>query len=253
MMKDMQYPINHQLTTKPASMFLTSTHYLTDRWAAPNPLTPCSLEVVGYMKRILILGSSGSGKSTLARRLGATLELPVIHLDRHYWQPGWVPTPEMEWVETVNQIIQRPQWIIDGNYRSTLDIRLQAADTIVFLDLPPWLCALRATKRRIQYANTPRPDMAKGCRERLFDPQFPEFIRHIWTYPNRARPDVKKRLANYSSDKEIIWLKTTDDVSQFLSEPLNPKFCQQHSWNGRQNGTYLNHTTSTSQISKKSS
>lgn len=204
------------------------------------------------MKRILILGSSGSGKSTLARRLGATLELPVIHLDRHYWKPGWEPTPKAEWFETVKKITERPNWIIDGNYRSTLDIRLQVADTVVFLDLPPWLCALRATKRRIQYANRPRPDMAKGCREKLFDPQFPEFIRHIWAYPNRARPDIKQRLHPISTVKHIVWLKSTEEVSQFLSNPRNPKFFKHFNYNGHQSSATLSRTAPSSKISKES-
>ncbi len=204
------------------------------------------------MKRILILGSSGSGKSTLARRLGATLELPVIHLDRHYWKPDWVPTPKAEWFEAILQITERPNWIIDGNYRSTLDIRLQAADTVVFLDLPPWLCVWRATKRRIQYANKPRPDMAKGCQEKLFDPQFPNFIRHILSYPDRARPDIKQRLGHVATDKRIVWLKTTEQVSNFLNNPRNPKFFRLFSYNGHQNGTHLSQVAAPSQISKKS-
>lgn len=175
------------------------------------------------MKRVLILGSSGSGKSTLARRLGATLELPVIHLDRHFWRPGWEETPEEEWQGIVRRLIQRKQWIIDGNYRSTLNMRLQAADTVVFLDLSPWLCAVRAMKRRIQYRNQPRPDMTIGCRERLLDPQFPQFIQHILDYPKRARPDVQYRLGQQAVHKNIIWLKSTEDVTAFLKNPLDSK------------------------------
>lgn len=253
MIKDTQFTINHQLTKRLASYFAMPTHYPTHRWSAPNSLIPYSLEAVGDMKRILILGSSGSGKSTLARRLGATLELPVIHLDRHFWKPGWTPTPKSEWIETVKQLSQRPQWIIDGNYRSTLDIRLQVADTVIFLDLPPWLCAYRATKRRIRYANSTRPDIAKGCREKLFDPQFPEFIRHIWAYPDRARPDIRQRLGQNSIEKKIVWLKTTGEVTEFLNDPKNPKFFNTFSYNGHQNGSHTEQITPSSQIFKKSS
>ena len=252
MIKDMQYPTNHQLNKNLASRLGVPAHYPTQRYAATNSLIPHSLEAVVNMKRVLILGSSGSGKSTLARRLGSTLELPVIHLDRHYWQPGWVPTPKSEWFEAVSKIVERPQWIIDGNYRSTLEMRLHAADTVIFLDLPPWLCALRATKRRIQYANRPRPDMAKGCREKIFDPQFPDFIRHIMAYPNRARPDIKHRLGNISSDKRIVWLKTTNEVTQFLSEPRNPKFFRLFNFNGYQNGTHISRTVAPPQVTQES-
>ena len=173
------------------------------------------------MKRILIIGSSGSGKSTLARQLGAGLELPVIHLDRHYWHPGWVGTPIAEWQKIVARLIQRDSWIIDGNYRSTLQMRLEAADSVVFLDLPPWICAMRALKRRIQYHNRPRPDIADGCKEPLLDPQLFQFIRHVLSYPDRAKPYVMKQLAEIANEKHIVLLQSAKDVNSFLSAPLD--------------------------------
>lgn len=173
------------------------------------------------MKRVLIIGSSGSGKSTLARQLGATLELPVIHLDRHYWHPGWVGTPSDEWERIVGQMVQRDAWVMDGNYRGTLEVRLEAADSVVFLDLPPWICAMRALKRRIQYRNRPRPDIAEGCKEPLLDPQLIQFIRHVLSYPNRAKPFVMKQLSAIANEKHVILLQSTKDVNNFLSAPLD--------------------------------
>lgn len=173
------------------------------------------------MKRVLIIGSSGSGKSTLARQLGATLELPVIHLDRHYWHPGWVGTPTAKWRNEVHHLVQRDTWIMDGNYRGTLDIRLEAADSVVFLDLPPWICAVRAIKRRIQYHNRPRPDIADGCKEPLFDPQLFQFVRHVLSYRDRAKPYVMQQLSTLAHDKHIVHLKSTQDVNNFLSAPLD--------------------------------
>ncbi len=173
------------------------------------------------MKRVLIIGSSGSGKSTLARQLGARLELPVIHLDRHYWHPGWVGTPDAEWQQTVARLLQREQWVMDGNYRSTLRMRLNAADAVVFLDLPPWICALRALKRRIQYRNRPRPDIAEGCNEPLFDPQLFQFIRHVLSYPDRAKPYVMKQLLQIADSKHVVLLRSPNDVNSFLSAPLD--------------------------------
>jgi adenylate kinase family enzyme len=178
-------------------------------------------KVLPGMKRILIVGSSGSGKSTLARGLGATLELPVIHLDRHFWHPGWVETPKEEWKTIVHHLVQRECWIIDGNYRQTLDIRLAAADTVVFLDLPRWLCTWRALKRRIQYRNRPRPDMAIGCKEPLIDPELFQFLRHIWDYPLRARPHISRELELSAMEKHIVWLTSSRQADQFLANPFD--------------------------------
>ncbi|MCA9943932.1 MAG: hypothetical protein H6656_21505 [Ardenticatenaceae bacterium] len=173
------------------------------------------------MKRVLIIGSSGSGKSTLARQLGARLELPVIHLDRHYWHPGWVGTPKAEWQNTVTRLLQRDSWIMDGNYRGTLEMRLEAADSVVFLDLPPWICAYRALKRRIQYRNRPRPDIADGCTEPLLDPQLIQFIHHVLSYPDRAKPYVMKQLSEIADEKHVVLLQSTKDVNNFLRTPLD--------------------------------
>ena len=250
MMKDLQFTFNRHVSNGMAATPTVPMHYRTCPSTGRQPFISYSLGQAAKMKRVLILGSSGSGKSTLARMLGATLELPVIHLDRHFWQPGWIETSEAEWFEIVQQLIQREQWIIDGNYRSTLDIRLQAADTVVFLDLPPWLCALRAIKRRIQYRNSPRPDMAHGCREQLFDPQFPQFIQHILEYPNRALPDVKTRLRPYLNSKDIIWLKTTKDVTDFLKTPLDKRFIAHQFDLVSQNGSYRKQTSAKMEIGR---
>jgi adenylate kinase family enzyme len=172
------------------------------------------------MQRIVIIGSSGSGKSTLARELGRKLDLPIVHLDKHYWHSGWVSTPDPIWQEKVAELVQGEQWIMDGNYRSTLDVRLQAADTIVFLDLPRWVCTHRAIKRRIEYRNKMRPDMAEGCQETLFKPDFPEFLLRIWDYPNRAKPDVEKHLFELDPRKRVIRLNSRATANKFLGDPI---------------------------------
>ena len=92
------------------------------------------------MKRISIVGSGGAGKSTFAHQLADILHLPVIHLDALYWQPGWVATPQDEWRDKQQQLVQQECWIIDGNYTSTLDVRFAVADTIIFLDFPRFRC-----------------------------------------------------------------------------------------------------------------
>lgn len=172
------------------------------------------------MERIVIVGSSGSGKSTLARELGKKLNLPIIHLDKYYWNPGWVSTPAPIWKEKVSALTQAEQWIIDGNYRDTLDTRLQAADTVIFLDLPRWVCVCRAIKRRIKYRNSPRPDMAPGCEETLFKPDFPDFLFRIWNYPHRAKPNVEKHLFELDPRKRIIRLSSRNDANKFIADPI---------------------------------
>ena len=83
------------------------------------------------MRRILILGCSGAGKTHLAQRLASIRGLPVIHLDQHFWRPNWVEPDKAEWADQVEQLIQGPAWIMDGNYGGTLPARLMSADTVI--------------------------------------------------------------------------------------------------------------------------
>lgn len=165
------------------------------------------------MRRILVIGSGGSGKSTLAKALGAKLELPVIHLDAHFWHPGWISTPSEEWRAHVADLLTGDAWIIDGNYGNTLDQRLAACDTVIFLDLPRIVCLWRVIKRALKYRGRSRPDMSPGCPERLSW----EFVGWVWSYPSRRRPDIVRRLAALPSRTRVVHVRSTRGVAALLA------------------------------------
>lgn len=165
------------------------------------------------MKKILIIGSGGAGKSTLARRLSKILEIDAIHLDTLYWHSGWVETPRAEWEQQVTALVTRDAWIMDGNYSGTLDIRIAACDTIIFLDLAPMICLWRAFKRWLRYRHHTRPDMAEGCPERF---SF-EFIVWILSYPVRTRPRVLQLIHTDSANSKLFHLRSTKEVEAFLA------------------------------------
>ncbi|MCK5133485.1 MAG: hypothetical protein KAR40_15200 [Candidatus Sabulitectum sp.] len=97
------------------------------------------------MRRILVLGSGGAGKTTFAKQLAEKTGLPVIHLDSHFWNSGWVETPRDQWIPMVIELSERPEWIMDGNYSGTIDIRMKYADTVIFLDYGRFTCTLNGT------------------------------------------------------------------------------------------------------------
>ena len=128
------------------------------------------------MRKILILGGSGAGQSTLAAELGRITGLPVVHLDRHFWQPGWREPPPETWRAQATGLAGEPAWIIDGNFGGTLAPRVAVADTIRFLDFSTWRCFARVLKRTLRSFGRVRPDLAPGCPERL----DPALLRYVW-------------------------------------------------------------------------
>jgi adenylate kinase family enzyme len=166
------------------------------------------------MRRIAIIGSGGAGKSTLARTLGEILGLPVIHLDKEYWKPGWIEPPKDEWVRTVEELVKRDEWIIDGNFGGTMEIRLAAADTVIFLDFPSTICLRRVIKRRLMHWNTNRPDMAEGCNEKI----DLEFLGWVWNFRKTTKPEIEKRLLKLDKSVRIVRLRTPSATKAFLAE-----------------------------------
>ena len=164
------------------------------------------------MKRILVIGSSGAGKSTFSRRLGKATGLPVIHLDTLFWNPGWVETPEDEWRKKLERALRGDEWIVDGNFRGTMEMRLRSCDTVIFLDFPRTLCVYRILKRLITYRKGTRPDIADGCDEK-FDW---EFLKWVWNYPSRSKPKVVALLEKFKDEKTIIRLKSKKEIEQFF-------------------------------------
>ena len=148
-----------------------------------------------------MIGSGGSGKSVLAQRLARRLGLPLVHLDREYWRPGWVAPPPEEWERRARELCAADEWVLDGNFASTLELRLERADTVVFLDLPTLTCLAGALGRWLCWrGKTSRPDLAAGCPERL----DPEFLRWVLGYRRRKRPRVLERLARFDGDVVIL-------------------------------------------------
>jgi adenylate kinase family enzyme len=160
------------------------------------------------MQRVAIVGSGGAGKSALARQMGAITGLPVIHLDHHYWAPGWVPTPNDVWVQRQRELLAGPGWIADGNYGGTLELRASLADTIVFVDLPRRVCISRAMRR----VRSPILQ-AEGCPQKV----DLEFLHWIWSFPKDTRPKVLGVLGRHAPTTDVVQLRSMPEVRAFLS------------------------------------
>ena len=161
-------------------------------------------------QRLLVLGNGGAGKSTFAAAAGEAFSLPVVHLDKLWWLPGWVNRTQEAFDALLAEELAKPAWVMDGNYHRTLPVRLAAADAAVFLDIPAAECLKSAYARAEQYAGRTRPDMADGCPERV-DAEFEAFI---CDYEERVRPCVLALLS--AGKKPYFVFRTRKDAYDWL-------------------------------------
>jgi adenylate kinase family enzyme len=170
------------------------------------------------VKRVLVIGHPGSGKSTFALDLSKKTGLPVIHLDKEFWQSGWKPTQKDKWRQRVENMAGSEVWIMDGTYDRTLDIRLLRADTVIFLDYSRFLCLWRVIKRIITNFGRVRSNMADGCPERI----DLDFLIFAWRYRRDRYPKVNEMLQNFFVGGKLIVLRGPADAARLLSQ-IEPK------------------------------
>jgi len=165
------------------------------------------------MERVILLGCGGAGKSTMARAMGEKTGLPVVHLDQIFWRENWQSISKEEFDRLLQLELEKPRWIIDGDYGRTLPHRLKYCDTAIFLDYPRWQCVLGVIKRIITTYGHSRPDMAPGCKERLDW----EFLTWVWNWRKNKRQKLLDAL-NEAECVRVIILKNRRQGRKFLEQ-----------------------------------
>jgi adenylate kinase family enzyme len=164
------------------------------------------------MQRIVVFGGSGSGKSISARALGAALDIPVVHLDALYYQPGWRDPDPAVFQARVEKLHATDRWISDGNFIAlTAAHRLPRADTVVLLEQPTWLRLFRALRRGLA-ANRNRPDLAPGCHDSV----NAELVADVWRYGRTWKPMIEAAIRQYAPQAVLVPLNGDRAAAAFL-------------------------------------
>ena len=161
------------------------------------------------MKRVIIIGPGGAGKSYFSKQLAGITNLPLYHLDNIFWKEDRTHISRDEFDKKLLEILEKEEWIIDGDYSRTYEIRMKYADTIYFLDFPLEV-ALAGVESRI---GKPRDDIP--WKEEIFDPEFKQWIMN-W-YKNTL-PVLRKLLEQYKEIKNIIVFKTREEIDSFIGK-----------------------------------
>jgi adenylate kinase family enzyme len=148
---------------------------------------------------VVILGPGASGKSTLAIHLGEITGLPVIELDKIFWRPGLVATPRDQWIELQERLVEENGWIIDGDLGpyDAVEVRLQAADTVIFLDFSLVRCASRAIRRSCERA---------------------DFWLWLLRYRRQSRPFLMEAIPKYADHAALHVIRNPEALRRFVAD-----------------------------------
>ena len=158
--------------------------------------------------KIAVIGCCGAGKSVFSRKLAAATALPLYHLDMLYWREDCTHITRKEFIKKQNDILKNDSWIIDGNYRNTLEYRINAAQLIIFFDLPTEVCLNGAMNRGV------RPDMPCVL------PADEELRDFIINYNETTKPLILSLLSRYS-DKKVIVFHSHNEADNFINSLIN--------------------------------
>lgn len=168
------------------------------------------------MKKVIVIGCPGSGKSTFSRALHEIVGIPLYHLDMMYWNADRTTVEKSVFLERLHAVLEKDRWIVDGNYGSTMELRVKACDTVFFLDFPLDVCLEGIRARR----GKPRNDMPWIEREE--DAEFMEFVK---CYDQQQKPTVLALLEKYH-DKNTILFSSREQADEFLRSLKTPSVIQ---------------------------
>ncbi|MBQ7359609.1 MAG: adenylate kinase [Lachnospiraceae bacterium] len=161
------------------------------------------------MKKAIVIGCPGSGKTTFSEKLHNCTGLPLFYLDAIWHKPDRTHISREEFDQRLAEIGELEEWIIDGNYSRTIEVRLKMCDTVFLFDLPTEVCLQGATERlgKTRY-DMPWIDTA-------LDPKFKE---EIVSFRETVLPTIYELIEKYKDGRKIVIFNSREQADEYLEQ-----------------------------------
>lgn len=164
------------------------------------------------MRRVVVIGCGGSGKTTVGRRLGALLDVNVTHLDGVYYDDEWRELSQERFASVQEQLVSASAWVIDGNYASTLSIRLKAADTVIFLDMSSMTCLWGLLRRRLRHGRGQHRSIG------VYDRITWGFVKYVWNYRRAMAPRIRALIDQHAGHASVHICRSRAEINRLLDQ-----------------------------------
>ncbi len=159
------------------------------------------------MKKVIVIGCPGSGKTTFAEKLSKSTGIPLYYLDAIWHKPDKTHISREEFDERISEIFKETEWIIDGNYKRTIEMRLKECDTVFLFDLPTDVCIQGVTDR----IGKERYDLP--WLETELDPEFKQFIED---FPKDTLPYIYNLLEEYKDNVNVVIFRSREEADKHI-------------------------------------
>lgn len=169
---------------------------------------------------MMVIGSPGAGKTTLIQKIVVQTGWPLLSLDHEWHQSDYSDAAKIKFRQTQQRFMaEHDDWVIDGNYTGSMDLRLAQADTILWLQVPRLVAIYRILKRswRFKYDRRTRPDMPANFVEH-FDQDYREFLSFVWHFKRENVPELRRQLASLRPDQQLIVVRNVKDKQRLLAQ-----------------------------------
>ena len=161
--------------------------------------------------KVIVIGCPGAGKSTFSRKLHIATKIDLYHLDSIYWNSDCIHISREELIEKQKEILKSNRYIIDGNFKNTLELRIKEADVVFLFDLPTEICIEGARKRKGN-----RPEMP--CQL----PSNNELIDFIKNFNKDVMPKIQLLINKYNKNVIVFHShKEADDYIRLINTDVS--------------------------------